>query len=48
MLYIYISKQFKTKMQGIADTGGSTTSQKDKKENSIPKEFFRFIPSINE
>jgi hypothetical protein len=35
-------------MQGIADTGGSTTSQKDKKENSIAKEFFRFIPSINE
>jgi len=35
-------------MQGIADSTGSTTSTKDKKENSIAKEFYRFIPSINE
>ena len=30
------------------DSTGSTTSKSDKKENAIPKEMFRFIPSIAE
>ena len=29
-------------------TGGTTAGNKDKKENSIPKDNFRFIPSISE
>ena len=29
-------------------TGGSSTAKSDKKENSIPKDNYRFIPSISE
>lgn len=35
-------------MIALADSTGSTTSKSDKKENGIPKDMFRFIPSINE
>jgi len=30
------------------ESTGSTTSKNDKRENSIPKEMYRFIPSIGE
>ena len=30
------------------ESTGSTTSKSDKKENTIPKENFRFLPSISE
>ena len=30
------------------ESTGSTTSKNDKKENTIPKEMFRFITSIQE
>ena len=30
------------------ESTGSTTSKSDKKENSIPKDYYKFIPSINE
>ena len=30
------------------DSTGSTTSKSDKKENTLPKESWRFIPSIAE
>ena len=29
-------------------TGGTTTAKTDKKENTIPKDHYRFIPSISE
>ena len=29
-------------------TGGTAASKNDKKENSIPKDNYRFIPSISE
>ena len=30
------------------ESTGSTTSKTEKKENSIPKDHFKFLPSINE
>lgn len=30
------------------ESTGSTTSKSDKKENSIPKEHFKYIPAISE
>jgi hypothetical protein len=30
------------------ESTGSTTSKTDKKENSVPKDHFRFLPSIAE
>jgi hypothetical protein len=30
------------------DSTGSTTSKAEKKENSIPKEMYKFLPSIQE
>ena len=30
------------------ESTGSTTSKADKKENTIPKDHFKFMPSINE
>jgi hypothetical protein len=30
------------------ESTGSTTSKSDKRENSIPKDHFRFLPSIAE
>ena len=29
-------------------TGGTTTSKSDTKENTIPKDNYRFIPAISE
>ena len=30
------------------ESTGSTTSKADKKENTIPKDHFKFLPSIGE
>jgi hypothetical protein len=30
------------------ESTGSTTSKADRKENAIPKDHFKFIPSIHE
>jgi len=30
------------------ESTGSTTSKTDKKENSIPKEMYKYMPSITE
>ena len=30
------------------ESTGSTTSKTDKKENTIPKDHFKFLPAINE
>ena len=44
LIFIIINLKFTHKMEST----GSTTSKTEKKENSIPKDHFKFLPSINE
>jgi len=42
-IYFILFSYFK-----LMDSTGSTTSKSDKRENSIPKDHIKFLPSIAE